>query len=335
MSVIVATRPVGERRKLTDRAPVLFFILRRLLAMAVILVLVSFLVFSLVHLAPGNPVDALLGQKPRTPETVAALTERFHLDKPFLEQYAIWAGAALQFDFGTSTQSGLPVVNQIMARLPVSIGLGLLAFIITMVIGLGLGILAALRRGRATDRATSAGVVVTLATPTFVAAILLLYLFAVVLAWFPAYGKGSGGLDTFWHLTLPAFALALGSCAYVVKHTRAALIDVLDQDYITFARARGISRGRVLLTYSLRNALIPVITISGVVLGGLIVGAVLVEITFSIQGIGQLLVQSASAKDLPMIQGVTMLIALLIITINLCADVIYMIVDPRLRLGVR
>ncbi|WP_250213641.1 ABC transporter permease [Acrocarpospora catenulata] len=335
MSAVTVTEPVGERRQLSDRWPILLFIVRRLAAMVVMLALVSFLVFSLVHLAPGNPVDALLGQKPRTPETVAALTAQFHLDRPFLEQYAIWASGALRFDFGTAIQSGLPVMTQIASRLPVSIALGIFAFLLTMIVGVGLGILAAMRRGRTADRVTTASVVVGLSTPTFVAAILLLYVFAVLLSWFPAYGKGSGGLDTLWHLTLPAIALALGSCAYVVKHTRAAMIDVLDQDYITFARARGLSRTRILLTYSLRNALIPVITIGGVVLGGLIVGAVLVEVTFSIQGIGQLLVQSAGAKDLPVIQGVTMLIGVLIISINLCADVIYMLVDPRLRLGRR
>lgn len=333
MAALTTAAPAGRRKAFSYRSSLLLFIVRRLAAMVVMLAIVSFLVFSLVHLAPGSPIDALLGQKPRTPETVAALSAQFHLDRPFLEQYAIWALGVLRLDFGVSIQSGLPVTDQIAARLPVSITLGLFAFVLTMAVGVGLGIFAAMRRGRVADRVTTASVIVGLSTPAFVAAILLLYAFAVLLAWFPAYGKGAGGIDTLWHLTLPAIALALGSCAFVVKHTRAAMIDVLDQDYITFARARGLSRTRILLVHSLRNALIPVITISGVVLGGLIVGAVLVEVTFSIQGIGQLLVQSATSKDLPVIQGVTMLIGTLIISINLCADVIYMLIDPRLRLG--
>lgn len=299
------------------------------------LVVVSFLVFSLIYLAPGSPVDALLGAKPRTPETVAALTEEFNLDKPFFEQYFLWASSALQGDFGRSIQSSLPVSDQILARLPISVALGLLAFAMTMAAGIVLGVRAAMRKGRVTDRVTTAGVVVALSTPTFVAAVLLLYVFAILLGWFPAYGKGDGGLDTLWHLILPAFALALGSCAYVVKHTRAAMVGVLDQDYIAFARARGVGGNAMLFRYSLRNALLPVVTISGVVLAGLIVGAVLVEVTFSIQGIGHMLVQAATKKDIPVIQGVTVLIAALIIGLNLIADVIYMLVDPRIRLGGR
>lgn len=318
-----------------NRAWLLLFVLRRLATMVAMLVVISFLIFALVHLAPGSPIDALLGQKPRTPETVAALTAEFHLDRPLLEQYLIWAADAVRFDFGVSIQSGLPVTTQIMSRLPISVLLGSLAFVVTMAVGIGLGILSALKRGTATDRVTTAGAIVGLATPTFVTAVLLLYVFAVQLAWFPAYGKGSGGWDSVWHLILPAVALAIGSCAYVVKHTRAAMLDVVEQDYITFAMARGIPRGRILRQYSLRNALIPVITISGVVLGGLIVGAVLVEVTFSIQGIGQLLIQSAGSKDIPVIQGVTMLVAALIIGINLVTDVIYLLVDPRLRFGGR
>lgn len=327
----------GRRRTaaLSRRAPLAWYVLRRVLGMVAMIVVVSFLVFSLIYLTPGSPVDALLGAKPRTPETVAALTAEFHLDKPFLEQYLLWAGGALQGDFGRSIQSSLPVSDQIVSRLPVSTALGLLAFAMTMAAGIALGVRAALKKGRATDRITTAGVVVALSTPTFVAAVLLLYVFAIQLGWFPAYGKGDGGLDTLWHLILPALALALGSCAYVVKHTRAAMIGVLDQDYITFARARGVGAGALLFRYSLRSALLPVITISGVVLAGLIVGAVLVEVTFSIQGIGQMLVQAATKKDIPVIQGVTVLIAALIIGLNLLADIVYMLVDPRIRLGGR
>lgn len=311
----------------------LWYVLRRLLVMVLLLFVVSFLVFSLLYISPGSPIDTLLGPKPRSPETVAALTREYHLDKPFLQQYGIWLWNALHFHFGDSIQTSLPVADEIKARLPTSIFLGVYAFLITMVSGIGLGILAATRRGHATDRGTVAGVVIALSTPTFVAGLLLLFLFAVKIPIFPAYGKGSGGLDTLWHLTLPAFALALTSCAFVVKHTRSALITVLDQDYIVFARARGLDARRLTFNYSLRNALVPVITISGLVLSGLIVGAVLVEVTFSVPGIGQLLVQSAIAKDIPMIQAVTLLIAALIMIANLVTDVIYMLVDPQIRLG--
>jgi peptide/nickel transport system permease protein len=166
-----------------------------------------------------------------------------------------------------------------------------------------------------------------------VAGVFLIYVFAIAVHWFPASGKGSGFVDGLWHLTLPAVSLALTSIAYVLKHTRAAVIGVLEQDYVTFARARGLSLPRILITYMLRNALIPVITISGLVLSGLVVGAVLTEVTFSIQGLGDLLVQSASSKDIPTIQAVAVLVAALIIVANLLADVAYALADPRVRLG--
>jgi peptide/nickel transport system permease protein len=166
-----------------------------------------------------------------------------------------------------------------------------------------------------------------------VSGVFLIFLFGIEVRWFPVSGPGSGFFGQLWHLTLPALALALTGMAFLVKHTRAAVIGVLDQDYLTFARARGLSPGRVLLVYALRNALIPVVTMSGLILSYVIVGAVLVEDTFSLPGIGQLLVQSATAKDLPMLQGVAMLVAVVIIVANLLADITYIAVDPRIRLG--
>jgi peptide/nickel transport system permease protein len=211
--------------------------------------------------------------------------------------------------------------------------LGLYAFVLTLVFGVGLGLLAALKSQTILDRGTVAASLIGLSTPAFVAGVFLIYVFAIAVHWFPASGKGSGFVDGLWHLTLPAVSLALTSIAYVLKHTRAAVIGVLEQDYVTFARARGLSLPRILITYMLRNALIPVITISGLVLSGLVVGAVLTEVTFSIQGLGDLLVQSASSKDIPTIQAVAVLVAALIIVANLLADVAYALADPRVRLG--
>ena len=170
-------------------------------------------------------------------------------------------------------------------------------------------------------------------TPAFVSGVVLIYLFGVILHWFPVYGRGSGFLDELWHLTLPALAMAIVSAALLAKHTRAAMISVMDQDYMTFARLRGLSSGRILFVYALRNALIPVVTISGVMLSSLIVGALFVENAFSIPGIGQLLVQSAQTKDIAALQAVTLLVAIVVILANLFADLGYMAVDPRVRLG--
>jgi peptide/nickel transport system permease protein len=278
-------------------------------------------------------VDILLGTNPRNPETVRLLKHEYHLDQPFLVQYWIWAKGALHFHFGNSIQTTLPVTDEIKARLPTSLYLGIYAYALTMLLGVGGGIWAALKRRTIFDRGTVATSVVGMSTPGFVSGIFLLYVFAILVPWFPAFGKGSGFTDSVWHLTLPAVALAVVTAAYLLKHTRASMINVLDQDYVTFARARGLSGTRVMLFYALRNALIPTLTISALILSFLIVGAVLVEDTFSLPGIGGLLVQSAQVKDLPMLQGVAMLVAGIIILANLLADIAYVAVDPRIRLG--
>ncbi|MCW2780712.1 MAG: Peptide/nickel transport system permease protein [Marmoricola sp.] len=308
------------------------FVSKRLAALVVLFVVLSFVTFALMYVSPGTVVDVLLAGRPRSAATVHALNVEYHLDKPFMVQYWMWVRDALRFNFGSSIQTTLPVTDEIKARLPTSLLLGVYAYVLTMVSGIGLGVLAAFRNKRAVDRVVVAGTVVGLSMPSFVAGVFLLFVFAVQLPWFPAFGKGDGGLDTLWHLTLPAVALAMTSAAYVLKHTRAAVLGVLQQDYVVFARARGLSNGRVIRVYVLRNALIPILTISGVLFSYLIVGGVLVEMTFSIQGIGQLLVQSATAKDLPMLQGVVLLVSAVIILVNLLTDVVYLIADPRLRL---
>lgn len=317
------------------RFALLPYVVRRLLALVALLVLISFAVFSLTYIAPGNAVDALLGTNPRTEETVRALEEKYHLNEPLLTQYWIWVKDAAHFQFGDSIRTSLPVTDEIRSRLPVSVFLGVYAFILTMVLGVALGIVAALRTQRTVDRGIAGGSVIGLSTPAFVSGVLLLYVFAVELGWFPAFGRGEGFVDDLVHLTLPAIALALVACALVVKHTRAALLNVLDQDYVTFARARGLSNRRVLFLYGLRNALIPIVTLSGPLLAFLITGAVLVEVTFSLPGIGELLVQSATTKDLPMLQGVTLVAAIFILVANLLVDLLYLAVDPRIRLGRR
>lgn len=315
------------------RGAVLALIGRRLAVLVLLLILISFGVFCLMYIAPGSVIDALLGTNPRTQESIRALQEQYHLNEPFLMQYWIWLREAVQLNFGDSVQTTLPVIDEIKARLPVSLFLGVYAYILTMIAGVGLGIVAALKRRTSVDRGIVATTVVALSTPAFVAGVILLYLFAILVPLFPVFGSGSGFVDRLWHLTLPAVSLALVGTAYVLKHTRAALIGVLDEDYITFARARGLSPTRILFAYGLRNALIPVVTISGVTLAFLITGAVLVEVTFSLGGIGELLVQSATNKDLPMLQGVALVTASVIMLLTLLADLAYIAVDPRIRLG--
>ncbi|RJQ91195.1 ABC transporter permease [Amycolatopsis panacis] len=317
------------------RNAIVAFVARRVLTMVLMLFVISFLIFSLLYLAPGNAVDILLGSRPRTPETVRLLTEQYHLDKPFLTQYWIWLENVLHLDFGTSIQTTLPVADEVKSRLPTSLFLAVFAFVLEMSFGLLFGVLAALKRRGSVDRGLVAVSVVGLSMPAFVSGVLMLYVFAVQLKWFPAFGAGTGFTDQVWHLTLPAISLAIVGAAYVVKHTRAAVISVLDQDYVMFARARGLSAATVMLRYILRNALIPVLGLSAMILSFLVIGAVLVEVTFSVSGIGQMLVRAATSQDLPTIQGVGMLVAAIVMVTNLIADLAYMAADPRVRLRSR
>jgi peptide/nickel transport system permease protein len=310
---------------------ILFFVCRRLAVMALLLVLIAFFIFSLLYLAPGDPVNILLGQGPVNDETRKLLTHEYHLDQPFLTQFWLWARGAVQLDLGRSIVSTLPVTYEIKTRLPTSLFLGAYAFIVESVLGVGFGAVAALRAGSARDRSIVGVSIVGLSMPAFVCGVILLFAFTIELPWFPSFGAGSGFFDRIWHLTLPAFALALTGFAFLVKHTRASLLNVIHQDYVVFARARGLSARRVLLFYILRNGLIPIITISALILSGLITGAILAEVTFSLPGIGALLAQSADQQDLPMIQGIGMLVAAIIIVSNLLADLCYIAVDPRIR----
>lgn len=307
------------------------FITARLAALALLLALISFGVFSLLYLAPGSTEQVLLGTRPATPETLRAIRHEYHLDQPFLTQYWIWAKAAVHLDFGRSVRTSEPVLSGIASRFGVTAFLGGFAFVIAMAFGVGLGIASALRRTSLVDRGVVLFAVVGVSAPAFATGILLLYLFAVVLPWFPAFGSGSGFVDRLYHLTLPAIALALTAMALIVKLTRAGMIGALEQDYVVFARARGVSSRRILFSYALRNALIPVITGAGLILGYMLTGAVLVEVTFALPGIGSLLVDSVTFKDLPMVQGIVLLIAVVIVVVNLVTDLLYLAVDPRIR----
>ncbi|WP_274380780.1 ABC transporter permease [Nesterenkonia muleiensis] len=310
-----------------------WFLARRFSAMIAVMFLVSVGIFSLIHLSPGNPIDILLGPVPRTPETVATLNERYHLDEPLYIQYWIWLTNALQGDFGTSIRTSLPVSQEIADRLPTTLALGIYAFIITVVGGATLGVLAGLRQGTNIDRVAVITAVAGMSIPSFVVGVLFLYLFAIVMPWFPTSGSGQGFIGSLWHLTLPSLSLALICGAYITRHVRAAYGRILGEDYLVFARARGVPSMRIFVTYLTKNAMIPIVTISGIVLSMLITGAVLIEVTFSISGIGQLLVQSARYQDIPMLQAVALFMATMVMLINLTTDLLYSFIDPRIRLG--
>ena len=312
-------------------AAVLRFILRRLAIAIPLLLIVSFGVFALVHLAPGDPVRALLGSRASDPATLAAIRERYHLNDPFIVQYGKWLWQVLQGDLGRSIQGSQLVTSAIRQRLGLTIFLGLMSSFLVLFFGILLGMLAGFRRGTRLDRGVVMFGVFGISSPAFVTGILLLYLFGVVIGWFPIFGAGRGFLDRFWHLTLPAVALALSIMAIVVKITRAAVIQELDKDYVVFARARGLSPLRIVFGYVLRNALIPVVTAAGLIIVGLVANAIYVEVTFALPGLGSLTVEAVQRRDIPLIQGTTLVFAAFVILLNLLIDLAYILIDPRIR----
>jgi peptide/nickel transport system permease protein len=317
----------------SDRAAVVLFVGRRLAALAAVLVVVSFLVFSLLYLAPGSPEQLLLGVRTSDPQTIAAIRKEYNLDDPFLAQYAEWAWNALHLDFGISVRTNEPVLRGILERLGLSAQIAGLAFLLTLALGIPLGVLAAVRQRSSLDRGVVGLSVIGLSAPAFATGILLLYFFAVRLGWFPVFGQGEGFVDRLHHLVLPAVALALTATGLVLKITRAAFSTELEQDYVTFALARGISQRRVLTSYVLRNALTPIVTASGLILAYMLAGSVLVEVTFALNGVGSLLVESVTAKDIPMVQGLAMVIAATVVLVNLVVDLLYPLIDPRIAFG--
>ncbi|MER7207833.1 ABC transporter permease [Streptosporangium sp. NPDC000239] len=310
------------------------FLARRLAGTAVVVALVSVGVFGLLYLAPGSVQQTLLGTRPATPETIAAIQARYHLDDPLPVRYLTWLGGALRGDLGVSIRTGSPVADMIGERLPLTLALTGYGTLLAVLVGVPLGVAGAVRRGRATDRFTVTAGVVGLSAPPFAVGLLLLVVFAAWLGWFPVYGTGEGLADRIWHLTLPAAALAVGAVGMLVRFSRAALIRELDQDYVVFARARGLG-GAGVLAYALRNSLVPILTAAGLVVTGMLAGTVLVEVTFALPGLGSLLVDSVTFKDVPVVQALALLLTLLIAAVNLLVDVGYSLADPRVRIGGR
>jgi len=285
-------------------------------------------------LAPGSVEASILRDAVAIDrETLAAVRARYHLDDPFLVQFVSWLGNAVQLDFGTSLRTGESVSTMLADRAPITLELMAMAFVITLVLGLPLGVLAATRAGSAIDRGTVAFSIVGVSAPAFVTGLFFLWLFGLELGWFPIFDVGEGIADRVYHLLLPALTLAFGMLSLIVKVTRAAMIDTLQQDYYAFARARGVAKPRALRRYALRNAAIPVVTASGLLIGAMVGGSVLVEVTFSLPGLGSLLVDSINFEDLPVVQAVALTIAAVILLVNLLTDLAYRCVDPRIRLG--
>jgi len=309
------------------------FVLRRLVAAIPLLVITSFIVFAFIHIAPGSPEQIILGGHNVDQATLQSIRDRYHLDDPFLVQYWHWLQNVLRGDLGQSIVFRDSVAHVVGPRILPTIELAVYALVLISVFGLSSGIISGIRRGSRIDTAVSGIMLVGSSISTYVSGILLIAVFSVALGWFPVFGLGGPGLDRIYHLTLPAIALAIALTALVSRATRAALGRTMGQEFIETARSRGFSERRVIGKHALRNAFIPVLTITGLVFGFLISGAVLVEYTFGLNGLGALLIQAVRTEDFPVVQAITLLCTVAFIVINLVVDILYAIVDPRVRLA--
>jgi peptide/nickel transport system permease protein len=298
------------------------------------LLIASFIIFGALYLAPGNPIAALSGGRALPASSLHVLEQRYHLNQPFLAQYWYWLENALHGNLGLSITLQENVSSVISARIGTTAGLVVYAALIILVLGIGSGVLAALRPG-IVDTSTLVSTAISAAVPSFVAAILLVLVFSVKLAWFPALGNGAGFWSDIRHLTLPAVALAFSSIAIVARVTRAAVRDEAEREHVQTAISRGIPRHQLVRRHILRNAAIPITTVSGITIASLIAVAAVVETAFSLNGLGAYLVQAAQSKDLAVVQGISLVLVAAFVLINAVVDVLYAVLDPRVALGAR
>ncbi|HEY7076933.1 MAG TPA: ABC transporter permease [Solirubrobacteraceae bacterium] len=310
------------------------FVARRAAMLVVALLVSSFVIFGSLDLAPGDPLATLTGGRTLPPAAVAQLRAEYHLDDPFLTRYAHWLGDVLHGDLGTSIAFREPVSSVIGARVGVTIELVAYAALLIVVVGVGAGLLAGLRPG-ALDASVIVLTAAFAAVPSFVAAIVLLSIFAVNLGWFPALGTGEGFADTIHHLTLPAIALALAAMAIVVRVTRVAVRTELGREHVQTAVSRGIPFHEVVRRHVLRNAAIPVTTVVGITVTSLIALSAVVERAFSLDGLGAALVQAALSKDFAVVQGISLVLVAAFVVANALVDLLYAVLDPRVALGSR
>lgn len=301
------------------------FLLRRLLLTIPVLIGVATLVFSLIHLVPGDPVQAMLGES-AAPADVAKLRTQLGLDRSLYQQYVSFARGAVHGDLGKSLRTSEPVTEAILTRMPATLELALAAMGVAILIAIPLGIVAAVRAGTGVDHAATTLALVGISMPTFWLGPLLAIVFSVWLGWLPVSGRG-----TWANMVLPAITLGAPLAAMLARMTRASVIEELRELYVTAARARGVSEARAVFAHAFRNSLIPVVTVIGLQFGSVLTGAVITETIFAWPGVGRLLVQSISARDYPAVQGCILLIAVTYVSMNLLIDVLYGVLDPRIR----
>jgi peptide/nickel transport system permease protein len=307
---------------------------RRLGQVIPTLLILSVLIFGLQQLMPGDPAVIMAGEERGDPQVLAQIRAELRLDRPIWEQYLHWIGNVLQGDFGFSWRIRLPVSQLILEKLPVTAQLATMSFIIAVVIGVPAGILSAVKKDRPADWAANGIALFGISTPNFWLGIMMILLFSVHLGWLPPSGYVPLTEDPVQSLAttiMPAFVLGSGVAGVLMRHTRAAMLGALSQDYVRTARAKGVAEKVVIWKHALRNALIPVVTLGTIEFGRLLAGAVLTEQIFTIPGFGKLIVDAVFNRDYPVVQGVVLATALIFVALSLIADMLYMAINPRLR----
>ena len=310
------------------------WLLKRLGQVVPTLIILSFLIFGLQQLMPGDPAMILAGEERGDPQVLAQIRAELRLDQPIWSQYLYWIGNVLQGDFGFSWRIRMPVSDLILEKLPVTAQLASMAFVIAVLIGVPLGILSAVKKDTAWDWAANGIALFGISTPNFWLGIMMILFFSVQLGWLPPSGYVPLWEDPVQSLAttiMPAFVLGTGVASVLMRHTRAAMLTALSQDYVRTARAKGLTERVVVWKHALRNALIPVVTLGTIEFGRLLAGAVLTEQIFTIPGFGKLVVDAVFNRDYPVVQGVVLATALIFVALSLLADILYMAINPRLR----
>lgn len=301
------------------------YILRRIGMLVPVVIGVVTVVFLIVHIIPGDPVEIMLGEQAQAVDK-ETLRRQMGLDKPLHVQYLEFLSRLARGDLGRSLHTKRPVLESIARRLPATIELALAAMMIALVLSVPLGLIAAYKKDSAVDQGSMLFALLGISMPNFWLGPLLIIVFSLKLGWFPVSGRG--GLA---HVVLPAFTLGTAMAAILTRMTRASMLDVIQSDYITAARAKGVSESRVVLKHAFRNALIPVVTIVGLQIGGLLAGSIITETIFAWPGIGRLVIQAINARDYPLVQGCVLVIALGYVLVNFLTDLLYGFIDPRIR----
>jgi ABC-type dipeptide/oligopeptide/nickel transport system permease component len=290
------------------------------------------IIFLVIHLIPGDPV-AMIMRDYYTTESASALRHLLGLDRPLAVQYLDYIWKTLHLDFGLSFQNKRPVITNIADQLPYTVELGFTSVLLGLLIAVPAGILSAVYRNRWPDYASRFLASLAISSPEFLLGVLLLLIFALDLGWFPSYGAGDAASlpSLLWHLLLPALALGLRETALLSRITRSSFLEVVSQDYVRTARAKGVKEGMVIYRHALRNALIPILTVTGVDLAYLLGGAVVIETVFSRQGAGRILLDAVLHRDYPQVQGTLLVLIVIAILVNACVDIVYALADPRIK----